>query len=179
MGLILQALGVLVGGLLLARPLARIFPPRTRIPLAGVGLTAALAAGVLFFVHAYETGDGLPGQTRTDSEASLFEAEHAADPNANNAFLQWARNAMLTSPARNRGAGAYYLEPVAILQEPELYQWSTYELLPERVTSKLGEADWIVFYGVLPTLTAKERSQFGEIAEFSRGYAVALRTDAR
>jgi hypothetical protein len=108
---------------------------------------------------------------------SSFAAQHAADPGANNTFLAWARKEMLTVDARNHGT--YYLKPATVLKEPELGQWSTYELLPERATSRLSEADWIVFYGVSPALTAEQRRQFGGIIQFSPGYALALRSNAR
>jgi hypothetical protein len=195
--LILQALAVLVGGLVLARLLS----PLRSFAMAGVGLMVVLAAGVLFVVHGYKTASTLPEGTEAASEASLFQAEHAADPRANNEFLEWARNTMLAAPHGRVGTGAggtgtgaggtgtggtgtgvvagtYYIEPAAVLQEAELGQWSTYELLPERATATPAEAEWIVFYGVAPQLSAAEQGRFGQLEEYAPGFALAGRSDA-
>ncbi len=177
MMLVFQVLGFLAGGVVLARVLAAGSLPQERFPLAGVGLVAALVAGVLFWDHVWQIGSGLPESTRTASAVSSFAAQHAADPGANNTFLAWARKEMLT--VTSHGRGTYYMEPATVLKEPELGQWSTYELLPERATSKLSEADWIVFYGVSPILTAEQRRQFGGLTQFSPDYALALRYHAR
>ena len=177
MVLVFQVLGFLAGGVVLTRVLTVDSSKLDRLPLVGVGLAVALVAVVRFSDHVWQIGSGLPGSTRNASAASSFAAQHAADPGANNAFLAWARKEMLTVTARGRGT--YYLEPAMVLKEPELWQWSTYELLPERATSKLSEADWIVFYGVNPVLTAEQRRQFGGITQFSPSYALALRSDAR
>jgi hypothetical protein len=177
MMLVFQVLGFLAGGVVLARVLAAGSSPLERFPLAGVGLAAALVAGVLFWDHVWQIGSGLPGSTRTASAVSSFVAQHAADPGVNNTFLAWARKEMLTVTAHDHST--YYLEPATVLKEPELGQWSTYQLLPERATAKLSEADWIVFYGVNPTLTSEQRRQFGGITQFSPGYALALRSNAR
>jgi hypothetical protein len=176
MMLIFQVLGFLAGGAVLARALAG-SSLLERFPLAGVGLAVVLVAGVLFWDHVWQIGSGLPESTRTASAVSSFAAQHAADPGANNTFLAWARKEMLTVTAHGRGT--YYLEPTTVLKEPQLGQWSTYELLPERATLKLSEADWIVFYGVKPILTPEQRRQFGGITQFSSGYALALRSNAR
>jgi hypothetical protein len=173
----LQVLATLAGGVLLARVLAARSPSFKRAPIAGVGLAAALAAGALFWEHVYQIGSGLPDATQVDFALSSFEAQHAADRGANNAFLAWARKAMLTTAPHGRGT--YYLEPATIFNEPELSQWSTYELLPERATAKISEADWIVFYGQRPVLSAEQRHQFGGIVEFSPGYGLAARSHAR
>jgi hypothetical protein len=172
--LILQALAVLAGGLLLARLLRGVLAPLRSFAVAGVGLLVVLVAVVLFAVHGYETASTLPEQTRAASEASVSEAEQAADPRAENEFLEWARHTMLAA-AR---AGTYYIEPAAVLQEAELGQWSTYELLPERATATPAEAQWIVFYGVAPRLTAAERGRFGAVEEYAPGFALARRSDA-
>jgi hypothetical protein len=176
MALVFQVLGVLAGGVILSFVLARGRRPSKRLPMAGVGLAGALVACVLFLYHVYQNGSELPGATAADSAVSSFAAQHAGDPNAFNAFLVWARTEMLADTAHE--LGTYYLEPHSVLEDAELGQWSTYELLPERATSKLSEADWIVFYGVIPTLTAEQHRQFGQITAFSPGYALALRSDA-
>ncbi len=179
MSLILQALAVLVGGLLLARLLGGALAPLRTFALAGVGLLVVLIAGVLFVVNGYETASTLPAATQTASEASLFEAEHAADPRAPNEFLEWARHTMLAAAHGTASVGAtYYIEPATVLQEAELGQWSTYELLPDRATATPAEAEWIVFYGVAPRLTAAERSRFDVVKEYEPGFALARRTDA-
>jgi hypothetical protein len=175
MGLILEVVGVLAGGLVLTRMLARRSPPLKRRPMAAAGLAAALVAAVLFAYHVYEIGSGLPEATRTAAVITPFVAQHAADLQANNEFLEWARNVM-AADATHRGT--YYLEPGTILANAELGQWSTYVLLPERATSKLDEAEWIVFYGVEPSLNAEQRRQFGAISEFAPGYALAPRSHA-
>jgi hypothetical protein len=176
MALAFQVLGFLVAGGILAYVLAEGSLRIERFLLAGVGLAIALVASVLFWDHVWQIGSGLPESTRTASEVSSFAAQHAADPGANNAFLAWARREMLTV-ARDRGT--YYLEPTMVLKEPQLGQWSTYELLPERATSKLSEADWIVFYGATSNTRAERRRQFGPIMQFSPGYALARRISAR
>lgn len=177
MGLILQALAIIVGGIALAVFLGGVLSPLKRTPLSGVGLAVALVAGVLFFVNVYKTGNALSESTQLASETNLFEAEHDGDPAANNEFLEWAREAMLAH-GHGKGGGTYYLEPATILANAELGQWSTYALLPERATATPGEADWIVFYDVPLTLTAQEHGQFGDIAEFSTGYGLAARVHA-
>jgi len=175
MELILEVVGVLAGGLALTRMLARRSPPLKRRPTAAVGLAAAAVAVVLFAYHVYEIGSGLPEPTRAYAAISPFVAQHAADLRANNAFLEWARNEM-AADATHRGT--YYLEPATILADAELGQWSTYVLLPERATAKLSEAEWIVFYGVQPSLTPAQSRQFGSISEFAPGYALAPRSHA-
>jgi hypothetical protein len=175
MGLILKVVGVLAGGLAVARMLARRSPSLKRRPMAAVGLAAALVAAVLFVYHVYEIGSGLPEATRASAAVTPFVAQHAGDLNANNAFLVWAQQVMA---AHTTHRGTYYLEPETLLANAELGQWSTYVLLPERATTKLGEAEWIVFYGVEPSLSAEQRRQFGSISEFAPGYALASRSHA-
>jgi hypothetical protein len=177
MVLLFQVLAILGGGFVLARLLGTGYSPLKRFPAAGVGLAGALVAGVLFAYHVYQVGSGLPESTQADAAVSSFSAQHAADPRANNAFLAWARNEMLADSGRD--GGAYYMEPATVLENAELGQWSTYELLPERATSKLSEADWVVFYGVTPTLTAEQHRQFGVITQFEPGFALASRSNAR
>jgi hypothetical protein len=177
MGLILQALAIIVGGIALAVFLGGFLSPLKRAPLSGVGLVVALVTGVVFFVNVYKTGNALSQSTQLTSEANLFEAEHDGDPGANNEFLEWARDRMLAGN-HGKGRGTYYLEPTTVLGNAELGQWSTYALLPERATATPAEADWIVFYGVPLTLTAQEHGHFGDIAEFSNGYGLAARVDA-
>ena len=176
MVLVFQVLGFLVGGCILATVFAE-GSKRLEFLLAGVGLVVALVASVLFWDHVWQIGSSLPESTRTASELSSFAAQHAADPSANNEFLAWARHEMLTVATHNRGT--YYLEPATVLKEPELGQWSTYELLPERATSKLGEADWILFYGATASMTAERRRHFSPIMQFAPGYALARRLNAR
>ncbi|HTZ62852.1 MAG TPA: hypothetical protein VMB51_01980 [Solirubrobacteraceae bacterium] len=180
MSLIVQALAVLAGGLLLARLLRGVLTPLRSFAVAGVGLLVVLAAGVLFVVHGYETASTLTEQTQAAAEASPSEAEHAADPRAQNEFLEWARQTMLAAAHGRGGAatGTYYIEPAAVLQEAELGQWSTYELLPERATASPAEAEWILFYGVAPRLTPSERDSFGTVDEYAPGFALARRSDA-
>jgi hypothetical protein len=177
MGLILQALAIIVAGIALAVCLGGFLSPLKRAPLSGVGLAVAVVAGVLFFVNVYKTGNALSQSTQLMSETNLFEAEHDGDPGANNEFLEWARNAMLAGD-HGKSGGTYYLEPTTILGSAELGQWSTYALLPERATATPAEADWIVFYGVPLTLTAQEQGHFGDIAEFASGYGLATRVHA-
>jgi hypothetical protein len=177
MGLILQALAIIVGGIALAVLFGGFLSPLKRAPLSGVGVVAALVAGVLFFVNVFKTGNALSESTQLASETNLFEAEHDGDPGANNEFLEWARDAMLAGH-HGESRGTYYLEPPAILGNAELGQWSTYALLPERATATPAEANWIVFYDVPLTLTTQERGHFGDIAEFSNGYGLATRVDA-
>jgi hypothetical protein len=177
MVLLLQALAVFGGGLFLARLLGTRLAPLKRLPAAGVGLAGALVAGVLFAYHVYQVGSGLPESTRADAAVSSFAAEHEADPGANNVFLVWARNQML-GDRRNAG-GTYYIEPATVLEHAELGQWSTYELLPERATSTLSEATWVIFYGVIPALTAEQRHRFRAITQFAPGFALASRSNAR
>jgi hypothetical protein len=176
MVLVFQVLGFLAGGAALTRILTASSSPRERFPVACVGLAAAIVAGVLFWDHVWQIGSGLPGSTRTASAVSSFAAQTAPDPSANNVFLGWARNEMRTVTAH--GNDTYYLEPATVLKEPELGQWSTYELLPGRATSTPSEANWIIFYGVPTTLTAKQRRTFNRIFRFSPDYALALRSNA-
>ncbi len=177
MVLVFQVLGFLAGGAILTRILTAGSSSYERFSVACVGLAAAIVAGVLFWDHVWQIGSGLPESTRTASAASSFAAQTAPDPSANNTFLGWARNEMRT--VTGHGRDTYYLEPATVLREPELGQWSTYELLPERATSKPSEANWIVFYGIPPTLTAEQRRTFSKIIRFSPGYALALRSNAR
>ncbi len=175
MALILEALAILVGGLVLARLLVSFSPSLKRFPIAGVGVVVALGAGVLFWYHAYRIASKLPESTATASEVSSFDAQHEGDTSANNAFLAWARKQML---ADTHGRGTYYLTPASVSEEPELYQWSTYELLPERATPKLREADWIVFYGAKRVSALEQRGKW-TISQFASGYMLARRSNAR
>jgi hypothetical protein len=176
MTLVFQVLGFLAGGMALVRLLAQGAPRLTRYPLAGVGMVVALVGGVLFWGHIWQIGSGLPESTRTASLVSSFAAQHEADPGANNAFLEWARKEML-GVAGSRGT--YYLEPAKVLADPLLSLWSTYELLPERETSKLSEAEWIVFYEAGPHLAIKQGRPLEKIFHYSSGYALALKSNAR
>jgi hypothetical protein len=175
MTIILQAIGVLAAGLVLAWLLASTLSPLQRSRFAGVGIAATAIVGLLFVVHVLETGSGLPESTASAAKVSLFDAEHAGNPNANNAFLVWARDRMLSKGGRG---STYYLEPPAVLQNAELGQWSTYVLLPERATAKLAEADWVVFYEVTPESVAQVGGQVGSIVQFAPGYALARRSNA-
>ena|ERR1700729_2544826 len=181
MNVVFQTLGLLVAGVVLSFLLRNTFDPLRRQPLAGVGVVIALVAVVGFFVHAYETGDTLSNSTSTTLPVSATEAQQAqqvADTTANNEFLTWARNTMVTDTNVHRHTEiTYYIKPPAVMQEPELYQWSTYRLLPARVTGRLAEAQWILFYGVTPALPAYQGRQFDRLAEFSPGYVLAMRTD--
>lgn len=176
MVLVFQVLGFLAGGVVLARVLAPGTLQSTRFSVTCVGLVVALVAGVLFWDHVWQIGSGLPESTRTDSLVSPFTAQHEPDPGANNAFLEWARKKMLVGSGSQ---STYYLEPVTIRENSLLDLWSTYELLPERETAKLDEADWIVFYEASPALIAGLSPQFTQISQSSPGYALALRSHAR
>ncbi len=176
MTIILQAVGVLAAGLVLAWLLASALAPLQRFRFAGVGIAVVAIAGVLFVVHALEIGSGLPESTATAAKASLFDAEHAGNPSANNAFLVWARRQMLAQSGRG---STYYLDPPSVLQNAELGQWSTYVLLPERATAKLAEADWIVFYEATAASFAHVRREVGQLIQFAPGFAVARRSNAR
>jgi hypothetical protein len=175
MTIILQAIGVLAAGLVLAWLLASTLSPLQRSRFAGVGVAVTAIVGLLFVVHVLETGSGLPESTANAAKASLFDAEHAGDPSANNAFLVWACDRMLAQSGRG---GTYYLEPSNTLQNAELGQWATYVLLPERATEKLAEADWVVFYEATPESLAQVRGQIGPIVQFAPGYALARRSNA-
>jgi hypothetical protein len=176
MVLVFQVLGFLAGGAVLTRIFTAGSSPRERLPLAGVGLAAALVASVLFWDHVWQIGSGLPGSTRTASAVSSFTAQHAPDPGANNAFLAWVRKDMLGITG---GRSTYYFESAKITENPLLYQWGTYELLPGREAAKLSEADWIVFYEASPLQITELSRQIGKMFQFSPGYALALRYHAR
>lgn len=172
MTIILQAAGVLAAGLVLAWLLASTLSPLQRLRFAGVGIAVVAVAGVLFVVHVLETGSGLSESTAAAAKASRFDAEHAGDPSANNAFLAWARRQMLAHSGRG---STYYLDPPSVLQNAELGQWSTYVLLPERAVGRLAAADWIVFYGAPPPSIAEARGEVGQIVQFAPGFALAAR----
>jgi hypothetical protein len=176
MMLVFQMLGFLAGGVVLTRVLAPGTLQSTRFPVTGIGLVVALVAGVLFWDHVWQIGSGLPESTRTASLVSPFVAQHEPDPGANNAFLEWARKKMLVGSGSQ---GTYYLEPVTILTDPLLSLWTTYELLPERETSTLREADWIVYYATTPHLMIEQSRSFAKIFRFSPDSALALRSNAR
>jgi hypothetical protein len=173
MSLILQAIGVLAVGLVIAWLFATVISPLQRSRFVGVGIAVLAVAALLFVVHIFETGSGFSEGTATAAKASLFEAEHEGDLNANNAFLAWARNQML---AKSGLGSTYYIEPPAVLENAELGQWSTYVLLPERATATLSQANWIVFYGVAPALVAKISGPHREFTQFSPGFALARRS---
>jgi hypothetical protein len=175
MSLILEAIGVLAAGLVIAWLFATVLSPLQRSRFVGVGLAVTVLAGLLFVMHLFETGSGFSESTATAAKASLFEAEHGGDPNANNAFLSWARSRMIEQSGRG---STYYLEPASVLANPELGQWSTYVLLPERASAKLSEAEWVVFYEAPPSLVAQVSGGHGQVIQFSSGFAIARRSSS-
>lgn len=176
MTLILQVLGFLVGGVVLARILTAASSRAQFLPLAGIGLAGALVAAILFVDHVVRIGSELSKSTHNSSTVSSFAAEHDGDPAANNIFFVWVRKKMLADDGLERAT--YYIEPAAALKESLLDQWSSYALLPGRPTSSLNEANWLIFYGTIPKLTVQQRHQFGLMTEFSPDYFLARRTDA-
>jgi hypothetical protein len=172
MTLILEAIGVLAVGLVIAWLFATVLSPLQHSRFVGVGLAVTVLAGLLFVVHLFETGSGFSESTATAAKASLFEAEHAGDPSANNAFLSWARSQMLEKSGRG---STYYIEP-SVLSNAELGQWSTYVLLPERETAKLSEAEWIVFYEAPSSLVSQVSGGHSQAIQFSPGFAIARRS---
>jgi hypothetical protein len=165
MTLVLQAAGVFAAGFVVTRLLAVRGYTLKRLPLVGLGPTVAVIACLAAVVHGYETGSTL----HTDSAPG--EPVHV--PGVNNAFLEWAQK-RIRATAHGRQV-TYSFQPAADLQNGDLLQWGTYVLLPERATSRVREADWVVLYEA----SAAEGRQFGPVVWYTPNFGIARRSVAR
>jgi hypothetical protein len=172
MTLLAEVVGVMFGGAMIASLLPNAWSSAFRW-VAGVAVAVVASASLLFFPNVWAQGRSFRTGTTADAAVGKRAAELAGGAGTNTAFLAWAR----TMIANAREAPTFWILPDAVRENPLIYQWSTYQLLPARVTDLPREANWIVFYGVSPATVAYDSKAF-RLFTYGPGFAVAERRNA-
>jgi hypothetical protein len=139
--------------------------------VAGAGIVLATAV-ILLFVISYGPLDTSLGDSTRVNEAQAVGAPPGEATNTG--FLAWARRKLTSGHV----APTFWLTPDTARNDPFVYQWSLYRLLPARETDALREANWLVFYNADPAKVEYDHRAFGRPIVYAPGFAVARRVDA-
>jgi hypothetical protein len=145
MVLISQIAAVLVSGVFLSFAVAK---QRTPAAIArSIFVLASLLAYLYFWGHAWSTPDSYWSQRsawkRLTADQAVATGGAAAEGGLQTGFAEWIRG-------RLKPGERFYLEPGSSRDDPALYQWFTYRLLPNLTSETPEQADWFVFYNTSP-----------------------------
>jgi hypothetical protein len=152
-------LGATVGiGLLLRGPRDGWWRPSYVVAVVVVVLMAAS------FDSASDQFRSMASQARDDAKISRTKAEKSGwlgDPKLGS-FVDWARQQLPRD-------ATYHMFSTGPL---ELYQWTTYRLLP-RVETPAGDAEWLVFAGTDPEQAGIRSVRLTDQHTFEPGFSIA------
>lgn len=141
----------------------------------GVAIVAVGALCLFAFANGARLVNSFSSSFRTNDRLTPAQVEEqpvlAAAGTVNEQFLDWAQRKIADSHV----PATFWLIPNTALSTPFTYQWSTYRLLPGRLTDDLHEANWIIFNGIDPAHSGYDLSAFGSPITFAPGFALAER----
>ncbi len=168
MVLISQIAAVLVAGAFLSFGLAK---QRTPAAIArSIFVLASLLAYLYFWAHAWSTPDSYWSQRsawkRLPPDQAVATGGAAAEAGLQTGFAEWIRG-------RLKPGERFYLEPSSARDDPAVYQWFTYRLLPNLTSETPEHADWFVFYNTSPKASGVGARLRGVAEQYAPNFSIA------
>jgi xanthosine utilization system XapX-like protein len=155
---------VLMAGFVVALPWrARPTPPA----IARSIVALAVAFGyIAFWGHVWQTGKSFwaqRAQWRMVAQPAIAGAPN--EPGFQSGFAEWIRD-------RIKPGDRFYLVPSAT-RDDAVYQWFTFRLIPNLMSEKPEQADWLIFYGTNPRESGLTQLIRGIAEQYGPGYSLA------
>jgi hypothetical protein len=166
MALLFQIGAVLMAGFVVA--LAWTARPRPSAIARSIVVVAIAFGYIAFWGHVWQNGKSFWAQraqwkTIPPAQAALYGAP--AEPGFQKDFAEWIRE-------RLEPGDYFYLVP-SPTRDDAVYQWFTFRLLPNLMSEKPEQADWLVFYGTTPRESGFIHSIKGIAEQYGPGYSIA------
>jgi hypothetical protein len=168
MVLISQIAAVLVACAFLSFAVAK---QRTPAAIArSIFVLASLLAYLYFWAHAWSTPDSYWSQRsawkRLTPDQAVATGGAAAEGGLQTGFAEWIRS-------RLKPGERFYLEPSGARDDPAVYQWFTYRLLPNLTSEAPKQADWFVFYNTSPKASGVRARLRGADEQYAPNFSIA------
>jgi xanthosine utilization system XapX-like protein len=164
MALLFQIGAVLMAGFVVS--LARTAKPRPPAIARSIVVLAVAFGYIAFWGHVWQNGRSFwaqRAQWRAVAQPAIAGAP--AEPGFQAGFAEWIRS-------RLEPGDRFYLVPSPTRDEA-VYQWFTYRLIPNLVTEKPEQADWLIFYGINPRESGLTHLIKGIAQQYGPGYSLA------
>jgi xanthosine utilization system XapX-like protein len=161
---LLQIGAVLMAGSLVALAwTARPGPPAIARSIVVVAAAFSLVA---FWGHVWQIGKAFRAQRaqwRLVAQPEL--AGTPTQPDFQGGFAEWIRE-------RIKPGDRFYIVP-SPTRDDAVVQWFTYRLLPNLMSARPEQADWLIFYGTYPLESGYSRFVKGIAERYGQGYSLA------
>lgn len=136
---------------------------------SGAAVVAVALLAVVFFASVLPSRAGFRDARKSNAalneEAAEVQGGASIEPSVQWPFIEWVRQ-------RVPDHASYAVLPE--LNDSEgAWQWTTYRMLPRRVTSPERKPEWLLFYGRVPAFTGYDRDAYEKPVVYQPGYAVA------
>lgn len=164
MVLLFQIGAVLMAGFVVS--LAWTARPRPSVVARSIIVVAAAFGYLTFWGHVWQYGKSLRVQrTQWQAVAQPELAGVPTEPGFQSGFAEWIR-------ARLKPGDRFYLVP-SPTRDDAVYQWFSYRLIPNLMSEKPEQADWLVFYGISPRESGLTYLIKGIAEQYGPGYSLA------
>jgi hypothetical protein len=168
MVLISQIAAVLIAAVFLSFAVAK---QRTPAAIArSIFVLASLFAYLFFWAHAWSTADNYWSQRsawkRLSPDQAVATGGAAAQGGLQTGFAEWIRGQL-------KPGERFYLEPSSARDDPAVYQWFTYRLLPNLTSETPRQADWLVFYNTSPKASGVRAGLRGADEQYAPNFSIA------
>lgn len=164
MALLFQIGAVLIAGFVVA--LAWTARPRPSAIARSIVVIAVAFGYIAFWGHVWQNGKSFWAQRagwRLVAQPAIAGAP--PEPGFQAGFAEWIRK-------RIKPGEHFYLVP-STTRDDAVYQWFTYRLLPNLMSEKPEQADWLIFYGTNPRESGFIHSIKGIAEQYGPGYSIA------
>ena len=164
MALLFQIGAILMAGFVVS--LAWTARPRPPAIARSIVVLAVAFGYIAFWGHVWQNGRSFwaqRAQWRAVAQPAIVGAP--AEPGFQAGFAEWIRS-------RLEPGDRFYLVPSPTRDEA-VYQWFTYRLIPNLVTEKPEQADWLIFYGINPRESGLTHLIKGIAQQYGPGYSLA------
>src|SRR5205823_6425079 len=131
---------------------------------------ATVFAYLFFWAHVWSTTDGFwsdrSSWKRLPREQGAAAGAVAANADLRTGFADWIRR-------RLKAGDRFYLVPANARDDPAVYQWFTYRLLPSLSSERPDEAKWLIFYGTSPVRSGFSGQLDGVPQQYEPNYSIA------
>ena len=161
---VLQIGAVLIAGSVVA--LAWTARPRPSAIAQAIIVVVSAFAYVAFWGHVWQNGKSFwtqRAQWRLVAQPAIAGAPK--EPGFQAGFAEWIRE-------RIKPGDHFYLVPSAT-RDDGVYQWFTFRLLPNLMSEKPEQADWLIFYGTNPRESGLTHLIKGIAEQYGPGYSLA------